>query len=196
MDLKDITLLTSIFIVYIINTTGNLIPQKLSFFTSNVSICREQPCYHSFRNNLMNDKKTTLLYSAHIIFPLLFGIGIYVHSTGNTYFTEALNFILPECLTSPPKWDINSSFLLRVLRFYFCDAVWAYSLTFSIAPFFGTSKIRVFFAAILCSFFCILLELIQMNPEFIGTFDFWDIIVEIITCFIAGIIFYTLFRRK
>lgn len=144
----------------------------------------------------MKCKYKALLYAAHVIVPLLLGFGIYVHTTGNTFITEALNPILPEFMTSPPKWDAASSILIRVLRFYFCDAAWAYSLTFSIAPFIGSTKRRIIWAIILCSCFCIASELMQLNPRFIGTFDPWDLIVEVIACFYAGTIFYKLFGRK
>lgn len=144
----------------------------------------------------MKCKKKALLYAAHIIVPLLLGFGIYVHSTGDTYITEALNIILPEFLTSPPKWDAGSSVLLRVFRFYFCDAAWAYSLTFSAAPFIGAAKAGVIRAIVLCSCFSVLFELMQLNPGFIGTFDPFDLIVEVVSCIVAGTIFYKLFGRK
>lgn len=144
----------------------------------------------------MKCSKKARLYAAHVIVPLLLGFGIYVHSTGSTYITETLDFALPEFLTSPPKRDVGSSFLLRVFRFYFCDAAWAYSLTFSTAPFIGTTKSRILRAIILCACFCIFLELMQRNPGFTGTFDPLDIIAEVISCFIAGTIFYKLFGRQ
>lgn len=141
-------------------------------------------------------KKKALLYACHVVVPLLLGAGIYVHCTGDTYITLALHAVYPKCLTSPPKWDVASSALLRLLRFYFCDAVWAYSLTFSIAPLIGAAKDQVIWATTLSLCFCVLLELLQLSTGFIGTFDSMDLATEVTSCIIAGSIFYKQFGRK
>lgn len=144
----------------------------------------------------MKCKNKVLLYAAHILVPLLLGTNIYLHSAGDTYITKALNSLLPPNLTSFSKWDTESSILFRILRFYFCDAAWAYALTFSIAPLLGNTKIGIIRATVLCSCFCILLELIQMRPGSIGTFDPLDLIIEVIACIIAGTVYTVLFGRK
>lgn len=140
----------------------------------------------------MKSRGKALLYALHILVPLLAGAGIYVFSPGDTYLSDVLRGFLPEC-----RIPLNAAALpQRILRNYFCDAAWAYALTFSVIPLIGSAKRKIFFSAALCACFSACLEFLQLRPGFAGTFDPADLVTEALACMSAGLIFYKQFGRK
>lgn len=133
-------------------------------------------------------KKTTkfwIICLVNSVASLLLGAVIYLVFRSDTYIHKIidvpLNFITSE----------SDLILLNFLRFYFADALWAYSLTFALAIFSNE------YFAPLCATFCgILWELSQKLGITKGTFDYADIAMYFFASSVAGIIIYLIKRRE
>lgn len=87
--------------------------------------------------------------------------------------THKLHIVLPTDL-----W------MLKLFRNFFFDFVWAYSFTFACQLFSDEKSSKLQYAFI--SFFIIFMEVLQLAPNIPGTFDIWDIVVELFAVVIAA----------
>ena len=80
---------------------------------------------------------------------------------------------------------VSDSCLAQIMRNWGCDFLYAYALFFALYA--GTRRIPVSICyAAMCSIGLELLQLIQVDFLKCGTFDIWDILIEIIAiCFAA-----------
>ncbi len=75
----------------------------------------------------------------------------------------------------------SSNNILKFIRYYFLDMMWAYSLMFTLTYILSDSNTALIISVI----FSITIELFQLSPLIKGTFDVYDILAEIITVIIA-----------
>lgn len=80
-----------------------------------------------------------------------------------------------------PQGIIDSIFM-----FHFTDFLWAYSLEWSVLLSYKNKIKSTFY----CLIFCTIMEILQIWPRLRATFDFWDIISQVIGV-IFGFIMYT-----
>ncbi len=124
--------------------------------------------------------KTKWFYRINIILPLISGVLVYLYWRPDTYISA---FIWNISGVSPPQPQGKPTGIQIIIRYYLCDALWAYALIFSLAAFIGIDDIRLI--CIIGACFSIFMESMQLLPQFPGSFDVIDILVEIIICILA-----------
>lgn len=121
----------------------------------------------------------------HAIAPVLLGAIIYYIFFPETEFVGMVDSLLGVSFHIPVKAE---GALLRGIRFYLPDLLWAYSLMSALALVIGCNMRAAACAAV----FEILMEGSQCLQSVRGTFDICDIAVELL----ADIIVIFLFRRE
>ena len=135
--------------------------------------------------------RRNLFYLCNIGIPLLIGTVMYLFCRPDAYISEFifnLFNVSPVMVPGPPKG------IDRFARYYLCDMLWAYALTFSLAFYFGKSKLGT--AYIIGLGFIAFMELLQLLSQVPGNFDSFDIIVEFIVCTITIYLIYFYERRN
>lgn len=150
-------------------------------FTAN---CSKIAVDNIFRQRVFVLKRKYLLFFVNICFPLAIGLLMYLFCYKNTYinigFEKLFNF-------SRPYFYFDNNFH-RFLTCYACDILWAYSLTFALCFCFKDFKKPLLICSVLSILLAIVIELLQINRIIHGTFDIWDIILEISAILFAVII--------
>ena len=123
----------------------------------------------------------------NVVIPILLGTAFYYFFCPETIFVRRLDAILP--ITFHFHWNMENK-VLRVLRFYLMDFLWAYSLSAMIC-YCLCENIKITIVVLLA--FELLLEALQLLPMIKGTFDLWDIAVEVCANIMAITI---IFRRR
>ncbi len=117
--------------------------------------------------------KRTAFYLVNILLPLLIGATVYILFRPDTYFSGFVYHLLRfkiGVLTVPKTLEY-------VFRNYLPDMTWAYALTFSVSWVLYSCKLRYITTVSVC--FCMLFEFSQLFGWLSGTFDYWDITLEI-----------------
>ncbi len=125
----------------------------------------------------MNRKTKWFLYS---VFPILIcGMMYYV------FCPDVAFVMLIDKTVGGAHISIElDNIFIQMIRFYFFDFCWAFSLTSTVMFLFSdTVDEPVCFGTVLV--FEIIIELLQLLPMAFGTFDIWDIVVEIIANVVA-----------
>lgn len=78
--------------------------------------------------------------------------------------------------------------MVRFVRFYLLDALWAYALMFCLFIILGNTLTALKKSIVISVVLSIVMELLQLLNVVVGTFDICDIFVEIEAIFIASII--------
>ncbi|MCR5727753.1 MAG: hypothetical protein K6G24_09840 [Lachnospiraceae bacterium] len=115
----------------------------------------------------------------HVIIPLFLGGLLYYYICPDVLFVKKLDLLL-----GIDHYYLDLRFIgFDLVRNYVFDYIWAYSFTASLLIFvfhdFDVKRIKVFFFVVIL--FEIVVEAIQVVPEIPGTFDPFDIVVEIIS---------------
>lgn len=128
------------------------------------------------------------IFAVNIVIPLVFGAFIYLTKAERTYISDILSAfrsVLP--IINYPE----------IIRNYACDFLWAYALFFCLRLSLGDKlkgKHNLMVIA-MASIVAVSLESIQMNTAILGTFDLWDIVVELIAIATADLIETIIERR-
>ncbi len=126
-------------------------------------------------------KRNNLFYVLNILIPLIIGSLIYVFYSPDTYFVRVLNVFI----------DTKQNVFTKILRNYFCDFCWAYSLAFVLSYIYKESlSIKISIIAPISVGTA--LELLQLFGIISGTFDLLDIFAELVACIIC----YLILKRK
>jgi hypothetical protein len=131
-------------------------------------------------------------YILRVIIPLLVGLIIYVIFSPNVFITK---FIWSVFNTENPFDGVDITrmpLVVQFLRYYLCDVLWSFSLTNMLILIWGYKNIKK--ALIIAVVFSIFIEVLQIR--FIGTFDIWDIIVQIFGCFMSSLLNHKMDRPK
>ena len=127
----------------------------------------------------MNTKNIKiLLLISNAILPLIFGLGIYVFMKSGTYINSFLNLDF----SYVPK-TILGFFVVN----WFCDFLWSYSLVFTLYLVLYPFKNRLVFSCLISAFSGFILEILQGISILSGTFDWWDIVIELVAVFLASL---------
>ena len=121
----------------------------------------------------------------NVIAPVLFGAILYYLFFPDAVFVRLIDNLLGSSYHIPVNVD---NILIKLIRFYFLDFLWAYALMSAVILIFKNDS-RVF---VIILIFEIFLELIQLLPSIRGTFDVCDIGIEIL----ASILVIKLSRRR
>lgn len=140
----------------------------------------------------MSHKK---IYISNICIPLIIGVFFYLLFRPNIFLSKTIYMIL----------DINYSFALydliignivgRILVNYLCDFLWAYSLSwalFYIKDLYNHSILKTMCYCIIAD--C-LMELLQLIDCIGGTFDYCDIIVQILATLVVLILYKSILHK-
>lgn len=138
----------------------------------------------------MHKRKKFIVFNVFI--PLLIGAVLYYVLCPDVSFVVLIDQSLGIKRTAIHKMGV----ITRIVRNYFFDILWAYSLTCMLFVIWGYDRKAVKYTFILAGLLCISLELLQGTGLVKGTFDIIDIMVEILTVFVALIIWYVYVKRK
>ena len=114
----------------------------------------------------------------NVIAPVLFGAILYYLFFPEAVFVRLIDNLLGSSYHIPVNVD---NILIKLIRFYFLDFLWAYALMSAVILIFKNDS-RVF---VIILIFEIVLELIQLLPSIRGTFDVCDIGIEILASILA-----------
>ena len=121
----------------------------------------------------------------NVIAPVLIGAILYYLFFPDAVFVRLIDNLLGSSYHIPVNVD---NILIKLIRFYLLDFLWAYALMSAVILIFKNDS-RVFMIILI---FEIVLELIQLLPSIRGTFDVCDIGIEIL----ASILVIKLSRRR
>ena len=121
----------------------------------------------------------------NVIAPVLIGAILYYLFFPEAVFVRLIDNLLGSSYHIPVNVD---NILIKLIRFYLLDFLWAYALMSAVILIFKNDR-RVF---VIILIFEIFLELIQLLPSIRGTFDVCDIGIEIL----ASILVIKLSRRR
>ena len=131
-------------------------------------------------------KKNFRFYLFNICIPLIIGGILYYLFFPNVSFVRMADSVLPF------TFDRSVFFIVipKLVRNYIFDLLWAYSLTFALYMIVSDSQRRFQALCFLAIPVILFSEAIQLLPYISGTFDFFDIMIELLACFTAIIILY------
>lgn len=115
-----------------------------------------------YRNRLLN-----------VVVPLVIGAMLYYIFLPETLFVTGVDEVMGFSFHIPIATDNR---IISLARNYLFDALWAYSLMSLIIYIFGYNR-KIYVSILL---FEIVMELIQLFPFIKGTFDVYDILVELL----------------
>lgn len=121
----------------------------------------------------------------NVIAPVLIGAILYYLFFPEAVFVRLIDNLLGSSYHIPVNVD---NILIKLIRFYLLDFLWAYALMSAVILIFKNDS-RVF---VIILIFEIVLELIQLLPSIRGAFDVCDIGIEIL----ASIFVIKLSRRR
>ena len=121
----------------------------------------------------------------NVIAPVLIGAILYYLFFPEAVFVRLIDNLLGSSYHIPVNVD---NILIKLIRFYLLDFLWAYALMSAVILIFKNDS-RVF---VIILIFEIVIELIQLLPSIRGTFDVCDIGIEIL----ASIFVIKLSRRR
>lgn len=106
------------------------------------------------------------------IVPIILGAVLYYLFFPDTIFVRYIDDILGVSCHVPIDMD---KILLKGIRFYLFDFLWAYALMATVACYWGHDKKYLYIVVA----FEVILEISQRTPGMYGTFDICDILTEI-----------------
>lgn len=137
-------------------------------------------------NSIIKKKDDHIFLIVNILFPILLGGIIYYLLCPNVVFVKRIDTITNLNIHFIVQFDSHP--ILKFIRYYMLDMLWAYSLTISLA-YLLRKEATILFILILFSFF---IESLQYINFAMGSFDLFDVFFEIIT----GIIAIFIFKRR
>lgn len=137
--------------------------------------------------------RTIRLFIWNVLFPILLGGLFYYFFCPDVLFVMRLNkWFATRYYDSTPF--LANNFVLFI-RNYFLDYVWAYSLCCSICILNIEGGFALLKGIIVTGVLGAVLEILQLVGIAKGTYDVWDILIEIIGAF-TGALIINKFRRK
>ena len=135
------------------------------------------------RGVLSKEKSRIIL---NIILPVLTGVLIYLMMSPSVLFIKETGVITGRDIHQS---SITEDFpLLYTIRCYLPDMLWGYALMFALFLSCGRDRKLVGFVFFLTAIFSVIMECLQLMPAVFGSFDSFDIAVEISAELLALII--------
>jgi len=94
------------------------------------------------------------------------------------------------------KTVTGQNIFIRLVDSYLADFLWAFAMFFCINAVMRHSPDKKRFRLVLCLFVDCVMELLQAFDIISGTFDFWDIVIQILATLTAYIIINIMKRKK
>lgn len=135
----------------------------------------------------MNTKLRTYYFMMNIAIPIIGGVFIYIIARPDTYISQWIYRLLGVSLSSEKLRVAMPSLFWIFICNYAADILWAYSLTFAVCIVLSDSLKNYLPIFIICIVFEIIMELSQLLDALPGTFDLWDIALEICATVIASL---------
>ncbi len=104
------------------------------------------------------------------------------------YYLISPEVIFVEKISSMTGWKVNIGYennVIKIIRSYVPDILWAYALMFSLVVITGNKTAGIWKMYIVAALFSTIIEMLQLTGMFKGTFDIVDIIVELMAEIIA-----------
>ena len=117
--------------------------------------------------------------------PLVFG------GVGYYFFFPEVDFVkVIDSLMNIEKRAVIplNSLGIKIIRYYGFDFLWAYALMNSLYFILGCDVRAIKYTALLSTVMCVGMEFLQLVSLARGTFDLWDIVVEIMAVVIASLV--------
>ncbi len=137
--------------------------------------------------------KKICFWILNILTPIICGVAIYLLLGKETYVSRMIFRFLNLRVYSSES--ILSNNMMLLIRNYACDFLWAYALMFATICVYGKKNSELRKAFVIVVAFEIFIELLQKISLIKGTFDIWDIVIEIFASIIATIIIHDYLRR-
>lgn len=137
----------------------------------------------------LREKSQRHFVALHILIPLLAGTAIYLWLRPDLELSRLLANLVEQITTMPTIESANPALtptlplilpavLLRMLRNFGSDILWAYALTAALAFILGTRRRPAILSAAIAAALGSLLEVAQLAGLIAGTFDPLDILFE------------------
>lgn len=142
---------------------------------------------------IKNMNRKTLM-TLHIICPIAVGSLIYSMASPDVIFIKKTADFIGKtiCISVFPA----DSVFLRLVRNYLPDMMWGYSLVFALFCIIGNNAAGVWKAFGIAFPFSAAMEMIQKASFVPGTFDVFDIFVEVLSETAAACIIYKLYSSR
>ena len=128
----------------------------------------------------------------NICIPLLIGLTFYYCFRPDTLFCRIIYYLFGHEAHYMP--DTNNIVLLFI-RNYLCDLLWGYSLAMSLMVLHSIYNTNLLYLCSMCALADIAMESLQLITSVGGTFDYFDILMQLLGSLLAVII-YLVFIRK
>lgn len=130
----------------------------------------------------------------HAILPLILGLLIYIMFRPNTMVARLLIRVIPPL--GNISYELGTGWLALLLKNYVCDMLWAYALTISLIWYGQMFHQPIWKSCIISVVFAVCMELAQVLPFVVGTFDMIDIVAEMVMVGLATWVSILLKRRQ
>ena len=115
---------------------------------------------------------------ANMIVPILTGAVIYYVTSPDVIFVRQLDTILGMRVH---MYDISyHSTIVRFIRYYALDMLWGYALVFALYFILDNNTASLFKIFVIAYVFSVIIEILQLTSFVKGTFDVFDLDVELI----------------
>lgn len=115
---------------------------------------------------------------ANMIVPILTGAVIYYVTSPDVIFVRQLDTILGMRVH---MYDISyHSTIVRFIRYYALDMLWGYALVFALYFILDNNTASLFKIFVIAYVFSVIIEILQLTSFVKGTFDVFDLFVELI----------------
>ena len=144
----------------------------------------------------MKNKKRIIL--ANSILSLIVGGTLYYLFSSEVLFVRIIDEAVLMIMGKEPYHILlpKNNLFMAFIRFYLLDMIWGYALVFALFYVLGDKAVMLKRCFITAVIFSAVMELLQLTPLCIGTYDIADIFFEIISEVIAVFIIKTLMRRQ
>lgn len=126
-----------------------------------------------------------------ILIPIFLGALLYYIFCPTTLFVTYIDKIIGNGYHLKVNYEND---VIRFLRYYLFDSLWAYALMEAVILLIKPQRYEVLKYLVVVGLFEILMESIQMYDTMSGTFDVYDILIEI--CVNIFVIFFHLWRER
>lgn len=141
---------------------------------------------------MASDRRSYLL--GNIFIPLLIGGVIYYIFAPNVIFVKTINPFLG--IRHPFSIIAPHNYVWQFIRYYLLDMLWSYSLVISLFFMQSNDCVSIGKVFLIACVFSLLLETLQLLSTSWGTFDWLDIVFEILAEGIAVIVLKNYIFRK
>ncbi|MBR6506586.1 MAG: hypothetical protein IKT37_03170 [Clostridia bacterium] len=133
--------------------------------------------------------RVRLFAALNILVPLIIGLAVYFAVQKSTYLERVFAAMFAVDF-KPLVW---SGWTYTFTVCWLCDVLWSYSLVFSLWVSLYSRKNAVLLSVVLALFAGVAFELLQLFGQVGGTFDVFDIIMELTAAILAAVV---IKRRK